>query len=425
MLEGGPGVPPTGQENEASRGKVAWALGQLSPNVRRLIACRAARSVGQGALVVDFSLYLHALGWSAFEMGLVYMTGLLVGALFTLLWGPLSDRAGRKPFLVGYSLVQVLAALAALYSGRPEWLVPAAILGTFGRGANGAAGPFGPVEQAWLSADLARADFGWVYSLNSAVGLAGMAGGAALASLPGVWQRWLPGALAYRPLFLLVLAGALIPLALLPGIADHRGPLAATHDGRARAERPDPRSERGLLLRLVGINSLNGLAIGIIGPFMALWFQLSFGQGPGAIGPVMAAGFLLGAFSALGTGWLTRRLGTVHAVVAMRLAALVLLVLLPFAPTYPLAAVCYVLRGACNRGTSGARQAVGLALVGPGRRGLAASLNSASMQIPRGFGPVIGGVLLDADFLALPLLLAAVLQAGYLIFYEITFRNVA
>ncbi|MGH7066176.1 MAG: MFS transporter [Acetobacteraceae bacterium] len=398
---------------------------RLSPNARRLIACRAARSVGQGALVVDFALYLHTLGWSAFEMGLVYMAGLLVGAAFTILSGPLSDRVGRRPFLIGYSVVQALAGLAALASGRPEWLVPAAVAGAFGRGANGAAGPFGPVEQAWLSADLQPPDFGWVYSLNSAVGFAGMAAGAGLAGLPALWRHWLPGALAYRPLFLLVLIGALIPLALLFGMVDRPGPLTGPPAAHRPSTPPDRRGERGLLLRLTGINSLNGLAIGIIGPFMALWFQLRFGQGPATIAPVMAAGFLLGAFGALGTGWLTRRIGVVRAVVTTRLIGLVLLVLLPFAPSYLLAAVCYTIRGAFNRGSAGARQAVGLALVGPGRRGLAASVNSASMQIPRSIGPIIGGVLLDADFLVLPLLLAAALQAVYLALYEITFRNVA
>jgi len=398
---------------------------RLSPSARRLIACRAARSVGQGALVVDFALYLHALGWSAFQIGLLYTASLLSGAVLTLLSGPLSDRLGRKPFLIGYSVVQGLAALAALLSARPEWLVPAAIAGTFGRGANGAAGPFGPVEQAWLSADLTASDFGWVYSLNAAVGFFGMAAGAGLAGLPALWRHWLPGALAYRPLFLLSLAGALIPLVLLLGLGDRRGPLPARF-GPAKQPKPlDPRRERGLLLRLVGINTLNGLAVGVIGPFMALWFQMRFGQGPATIAPVMAVGFVLGAFSALGTGWLTRRFGTVRSVVAMRLAGLVLLFLLPFAPTYPLAAVCYALRGACNRGTAGARQAVGLALVRPSRRGLAASLNSGSMQIPRSLGPLIGGALLDADHLVLPFLFAAGLQAAYLALYQLAFGNVA
>ena len=67
---------------------MAWAvkrlrfplLGRLSRTARLLILCRAARSVGQGALIVDFALYLHALGWSAAQMGTVYMSGLVLGA---------------------------------------------------------------------------------------------------------------------------------------------------------------------------------------------------------------------------------------------------------------------------------------------------------------------------------------------------------
>lgn len=179
-----------------------------------------------------------------------------------------------------------------------------------------------------------------------------------------------------------------------------------------------------MLLRLMGINSLNGLAIGIVGPFMAYWFQVRFGAGPDTIGPVIALGFLLSSGAALWSGWLIRRFGAARTVVVMRLAGLVLFVLLPFAPTYGLAAALYVLRAAFNRGTAGARQVVGLRLVGPARRGTAASLNAVSMQIPRALGPLVGGVLLDAQFLALPMLIAAALQAGYLVLYDVTFRRV-
>ena len=39
--------------------------------IRLLVAARALRSVGQGALVVDFSLYLHRLGWGAVPISVV------------------------------------------------------------------------------------------------------------------------------------------------------------------------------------------------------------------------------------------------------------------------------------------------------------------------------------------------------------------
>jgi len=203
-------------------------------------------------------------------------------------------------------------------------------------------------------------------------------------------------------------------------MTDLRAPRAA----RERAATATQRQERGMLLRLIGINMLNGLAIGIIGPFMAFWFHLRFGKGPGAIGPVLALGFIAAGVASLGTGWLTRRMGTALSVVAMRLVGLMLLVTMPFAPSYELAAACYVMRAAFNQGTSGARQAVGLRLVGSGRRGLAASLNATSMQVPRSFGPILGGLLLETNWLALPLLLAASLQAVYLTLYAAAFRQI-
>jgi MFS family permease len=414
-----------------ARGPVARPTGTLALfrrlplTARLLIASRVARSVGQGAMVADFAFYLAALHWTTVQMGAVYMGGLLLGACLTLASGPFSDRAGRKPFLLCYGIAQIAAALAAMLTSAPAWLVPAAILGAFGRGANGAAGPFGPVEQAWLADGIDSADFGQVYSLNAAVGFGGMAIGSLLAMLPDWWAPWLPGALCYRPLFLLSLLGAVASLILLIWMQDVRHP-APTRTRRMASEprSQEHRREHGMLARLVGINTLNGLAIGIIGPFMAYWFHLRFGLGPSAISPVLAAGFVIAIFSSMWTGWLARRLGTAMAVVVMRLVGLGLFIALPFAPTYGLAATCYVLRAAFNRGTAGARQAVGLKLVGSGRRGLAASLNAISMQVPRALGPVIGGWLLEADLLALPFLVAAALQAGYLALYGIVFRDV-
>ena len=41
----------------------------LHPTTRRLLLTRALRSIGQGALVVDFALYLQALGWCSVAIG--------------------------------------------------------------------------------------------------------------------------------------------------------------------------------------------------------------------------------------------------------------------------------------------------------------------------------------------------------------------
>ena len=102
-------------------------------------------------MVASFTLYLQALGFSGTAIGTVLMAGLLFGALLTLIIGPLSDRVSRRGLLLGYEVAAALAALAAMFAPNLAVLIVAATVGGFGRGANGAAGPFSPVEQAWLA----------------------------------------------------------------------------------------------------------------------------------------------------------------------------------------------------------------------------------------------------------------------------------
>ncbi len=183
--------------------------------IRLLLAARFVRSIGQGALAVDFALYLRALDWSAVAISAVLSVALLVGVVLTVFAGPFSDRGGRRPFLFAYEAAQALAGLAALLSSQSVILTGAAMIGGFGRGGNGAAGPFAPVEQAWLAQSVAPTRRGPIYSLNAALGFLGNAAGAVLAAMPSRLDGVLPGALAYRPLFLLWTAGSLLCCALI------------------------------------------------------------------------------------------------------------------------------------------------------------------------------------------------------------------
>jgi len=144
---------------------------------RLLLATRFLRSIGQGALAVDFALYLRALNWSAVAISALLSAALMVGVILTLFAGPLSDRGGRKRFLFAYEAAQAIAGVVALVSAQPWLLGAAALVGGFGRGGNGGAGPIGPVEQAWLAQAVAPIRRGPVYSLNAALGFMGNAVG--------------------------------------------------------------------------------------------------------------------------------------------------------------------------------------------------------------------------------------------------------
>ena len=394
-------------------------------NARLLMGARAARSVGQGALVVDFALYLHALHWSALSIGVLYSVSLLVGALATLLVGPLSDHFGAKGFLLGYEGVQLIAASIALSTAQPDWLTLAAILGAFGRGANGGAGPFAPAEQSWMSRSVASEQWGKVFNFNTSIGLLGMAAGAALAALPGILAGVLPSAAAYRPLFLIVLLGSLICLLFLH--AAEESPVDAASAEQSEQVQTAPPAVRKpiwqVLLTFGTINALNGLGIGMVGPLMAYWFHLRFGVGPAAIGGAMALAFVSAAFMSLIGLRLTRRFGLVGTVLRMRLLGLVLLLVLPFSPFFWLAMLIFIARGALNQGSIGSRQALFLGLVDEDRRGLAATVNSLSVQAPRAIGPMIAALFFQSEMLITPFLIAGVLQGAYLYFFQRFFRN--
>ena len=387
-------------------------------NVRLLLGARLARSIGQGVTVASFTLYLHALGYTGAAIGAVLMAGLAFGALLTAVVGPVSDRRGRRGLLLGYELAAALAALAAMLLPNEIVLIVAATVAGFGRGANGAAGPFAPVEQAWLARELEGDARRRALSLNATLGFSGMALGAALVALPALVGRGFADLESYRLLFLLPLAGSLAAITLI-GFADE-----------ARTPRPSPpasaashvaahitREENRQLRRLAMANVINGLAIGIIGPLIAYWFARRFAEGPAMVGPAMAVMFVLGALGSVLNGKLSARLGAVRSVLWMRAIGVLLLVATPFAPVFGVAVALYGLRAGFNQGTAGARQAVAADLTRAERRGLAASIQSLSMQIPRAAGPILGGWLIHAGQFVTPFLIAAALQVVYLVLY--------
>jgi sugar phosphate permease len=100
------------------------------------------------------------------------------------------------------------------------------------------------------------------------------------------------------------------------------------------------------------------------------------------------------------------------------------LIALPFAPSFGVAAVLYVLRGMFNRGTTGARAALSVSIVRAQRRGFAASMANVSMQVPRAVSPVLTGFLFAAGDLALPFFIGAAFQGAYLALYYWGFRRV-
>jgi MFS family permease len=434
----------------------------LHPTVRRILMARALRSISQGIVVVDLTLYLKDLSWTGTQIGAVLTTAGLVGALFILAVGIVSDRTGRKMFLFYYEIVTALAALLAAITANSLILSLIIIIAGFGRGQNGAAGPFTPVEQAWLAAYVPQAKRGSVFSLNNAIGCFGMAIGSVLAGGTVLWNHVLPGDLAYRPLFALMFVMSLFcawviltappeqgsnvtepaeipatPAAHSASTENSATPVnaavpeefvqdsPASNRWRAPME-TDPllrRQENWNLFKLSIVNGLSGLALGLMGPMMAYWFALKFDATTAEIGLTIALSAVFTGFSSLGIGWLSDRFGMVRSVVWLRIFSTVLIALLPIVPFYWLASAIYILRSALSRGTQGARAALSTSLTRDSRRGFSASINSLSVRATSSVGPTISGYLMSVNQLALPFYITAAVQFVSVYMYHLFFRS--
>jgi predicted MFS family arabinose efflux permease len=106
----------------------------------------------------------------------------------------------------------------------------------------------------------------------------------------------------------------------------------------------------------------------------------------------------------------------------MRGIGLLFLIAVPLMPVFGISAASYALRSGFNRGTAGMRQALVMGLTRD-RRGLAASLQNVSIQVPRAVGPLVSGFMLHVGMLKAPFFMAAALQAAYLILYARFFRD--
>ena len=399
---------------------------------KRLLLIRFLRSIGQGAMVVDLTLYLKDLHWSGVGIGGVTTAAGLVGAVLILLVGLLSDRMGRRPFLLIYEGLTIISAVLAAITSYAMILILGIVIAGFGRGQSGAAGPFGPAEQAWLARHVKQADRGFVFSLNNAAGFVGMAIGAVIGGLPGLFQHVLP-IVAYRPVFIMV--GVISFLCMLILIMTREEPKEATpfdlnlpvrgqtESSVGERESRIRKQENRSIFKLAIINTLNGLAVGLTGPMMAYWFSLRYGVSTSAIGMTLSVGFLMTGISSLINGFLAERIGMVRSVTWMRVIGSLMMFIMPWMPNFTLASVLFIIRGAINRGTQGSRTALSASLTRDQRRGFAASINALSMRLPSSIGPTVSGYLFDAGDLALPLILTAGLQLANAAIYQWAFGS--
>ncbi|MDR7002241.1 MFS transporter [Neobacillus niacini] len=399
--------------------KVDHAAGQTHPAARKLMLVNAIRSIGQGMLVVDLALYLDALGWSTAEIGSVLAAGGLLGVGLAPFIGIYSDRFGRKPFILFSELLTAGCALIGVLSTDAIWLFIAIALSGFGKADAGSASPCAPAEQAWLASYIPTTERGKIYSLNNALSFFGMATGAVLAGTMPLWENKLQELSGYRLVFCFIFVLSLVTTSIILTIQEKKlgRQQGYIKENSGNQEKKILQEENAAVLKLAGINILNGIAIGLTGPMMSYWFSAKFGASNTQIGSTLAVTFIATGVTSMLQARLSQKHGTIRSIVLVRFIASLLLILMPLLSSYLLVSVLYIIRTALNRGTQGAQQALSVSLTRDMRRGFASSINIFSIRLPISIGPYFTGYLFGLGSLSLPFYIASGLQLSFAYLY--------
>jgi MFS family permease len=396
----------------------------LTRDIALLLCGRALRSLSLGYLTVLVPVYLAREGYAATRVGVLFTAGAIGSMLLTASVGLFADRIGRKPILIALGLLSAVAALTfALTESYPILLVAAA-LGTIGRGggagSSGAFGPYYPAEQPLITEKVADRDRTHVFGMVSVVGVLAGALGALIATVPTLLHRFfaLPEIDGDRALFVCAaVLGVAMALVILP-VSETAPPPRAP--GKPRRLQP---ATKRVLWRFAVTNATNGLAVGMLGPVLVYWFHVRFGATAAQLGSLYFVANLLAAPSNLAAGRVARRLGTVRAVVILRMVALLLMAAMALVPTFLVAAVLFLLRTQVNTMSGPMRQSFLMGMVPPEDRSAAAGLSNLPLQIFSSAGPTIAGQLMQSVWVSLPLELAAGLQAVNTVLYHIFFHH--
>ncbi|MDA8062997.1 MAG: MFS transporter [Actinomycetota bacterium] len=387
-----------------------------------VMVARISMSVGRALAGVVTPIYLALRGFSAFELSEYVLVVALCAAGLSASVGLWSDQVGRRPFLVGMPMLTALAGVIFAFTGSVPLLFVFGALGSFGRGAGagaGAVGPYQPAESAFVTDQVdprfRNAAFGRLASASAA----GSVVGGLLALL--VSSAHLHGAAAtaaFRPAFIAVaVVSAIAGLCALWLVEPSRSGSPGPRSGQAGSRRASgerrwrlPQKSRWLLYRLWATNTVNGMAVGMFGPFVTYWFYRRYGASAAEVGVLFAVINVVSMFSTLSAAGLARRWGLVRTTSVIRSAQALLLVPMVLSPSFAIAGAVYLVRMVVQRIGMPLRQSYAIGLADPAERASVAALSNLPSQLAMAGSPLLTGYLFEEVSLSLPFVIAAGLQ---------------
>jgi predicted MFS family arabinose efflux permease len=398
------------------------SLRELHLDAKLLMASRGIRAFAFSYINVIFAIYLDRLGHSPVTIGVVFSVAYLSGAALTALWGYLSDRYGRRKILMLLALLTIVSNAIFVFFSSLTFILLAVIIANVGTGGSAGGGsgggPFNPVEEALLAEKCRPENRNQIFSLNAFVGSIMGSIGSLAAGLPQFFQEhwsWDPVA-SYKPLFVLTVLFSAVLLFIYRAISEQDRPVAA---------KQKISKHTGVFVTKMSILAfVDNFGAGMAGGLVAYWFFLRFGVELKSLGLLFFIANFLAALSFLSAPIVAGWLGVVRTMAFSHAIASVIYIVIPFAPSFFIAATLLAIRSYFAYMDNPLRASFTMAMVASSERGAAAGVTSLARVIPFGISPPISTYLMQSVSLTLPLFIGGGLQLINDIVFYIMFRHV-
>ncbi len=368
-------------------------------------------------MAVLLPAYLLALGFGSMEVGFISTATLAGSALAVIAVGAIGHRWSQRSLLLGAAWL--MAATGMGFAGLSQFwpLVVVAFVGTLNP-SSGDVSVFLPLEHARLAAAATGEARTALFARYSLGGYLFAALGALAAAVPG-WLSAHAGIAHLASLRLMFIAYAAI--GLIVWLLYRRIP-------RPHAEASQPPAplgpSRAIVFKLAALFSVDAFAGGlVVNSLLALWLFDRFGLSLAAAGLFFFAAGLFTAASQLAAPRVARRIGLINTMVFTHIPANVCLILAALASRMEIALALLFLRSALSQMDVPTRSAFVMGVVTPGERAAAASFTAVPRSLAASVSPSLGGALLAAGSLGVPLLFCGTLKIIYDLMLLAAFRH--
>lgn len=402
-------------------------LDWLTKDGKLLITVRIVRTFSYGFLSVILAIYLNLIGFNEILIGFILSAALANSVVFNLFSSFFADRIGRRKILIIYAALMSISGGIFFLTENYIGLIIAAFIGTINvTGLE--TGAFLSLEQAILPQTVKNVKKrNTIFALYNMVGTFAMSGGILLSALPQILEENLGWVRidSFKPLFLLyVVAG--ITVIIIYFFLSKEIEISKTNNANQTSFSSNLSSKsKEIIFKLSSLFALDSFAGGfVIQSIVSFWFFTKFGVDLVTISLVFSVAGVLTAISFLFAAKLADRIGLINTMVFSHIPSNILLILVAFSPTFPIAMGLYLARMSLSQMDVPTRQAYIVAVVQENERTAAAGITNTSRNIAQALSPSITGAIIQSLWLSAPFVIGGLLKIVYDLGIFVNFRKV-